>query len=1372
MERKYIKISPSRGLLRPDTVVQYLGSLREIQTSGHRLNPFGGKDGPVIEFLVYSGGDEDPVEFYMGIDPEEHIYALEDKLSALYPDSFQTEIVEFSLMKALHEQLEHRVALESANPDREQEELPVVKEDSLSDNEYRGSENPHVIRWDGKGNRRNDWMTPLKRFSQREQIEDPDQTHRSPLAALLEVMSDSPYPAGFQVLFTPREDWSKSAERRKTRLRMKADTVTQGLKMTFEDAIFGSGGDRESEEIRNRHRARHPSDVGSSAQEAESATGDIAHRSELIDKKRPAHTFTANVRAVVLPVGKHADELQPPKAIVNRLQSSLNHLDGEYYGLKPTRLDRGLAEKLSDSSKFLSTKSRKELRKMEARKIDSNSRVRKTKANLVLNPDELANFVTVPSSKSLTKQARRGTRGKPELQDPLPTPDPDTLEKYSGPGMAVGYPVGEDREPLTEPVELTAKHLVRHAIRLSSTGGGKSVAVINDALTAHENIPGPVVIIDPKGDGLAEEYQRAHFKIYRSLEDVYYFPVPETLPAFSFFDIRPELARGEDRAKAIENKTTRFKEILRMVMGRENFDDARASIKVIEHLIAALFDEQYGSDAFGIQELEEAAWEMLSDKRIPEVSDANRDIERKLARHFEGDSTSFTRILNGAINRLDEITSNTYLNQIFNHVPEWDPETQSYTEPTFDFHEFHQEDVVILFDTGKLRPEAQQALTLLFLSNFWEAAQIRRDSSGSLPEHITNLVLEEAAPIASTELVANELIPQGRSFGVSLELVMQYGEQVALETQGKSGHRGYREVLNNVHTKLIGNIDLDEDLAKVLENERLSASEWAQRLRSLPSGAWVADLVNPGFQQRSPEPFNLAPLPIPAGHSESEDPLHPDMESNFKQKVLPRIRKRTAADLGIKDISEENDTEPEEGGFHGDVSAGAGSPSPEQNTTSGEVDVSETGNPPGSNRDVGRSDRPDESSDGLSAMVESVDEEMMDASDAEPSTAEVPDGGAESESATPEIEDPLQQADIYEAGLPDHIEADHEQNEYHCTLCGSTYLSGQRSSADNCCVFDSEEELLDAAPRLYEAADTDSPYEFAGALMTHAENVGVSVDFSALTDILEQEDDTPQEDADSSDDADASIPVETFKEAVAEVSDDALREHNLTREEAKFLGTVIDAMNDRVEGYSLTESMTDLRDGFEDIDVEKLVENGFLEEHRVAFKRYYTAKPAARNLLSKPLRAKPFEGDLGEKTPHKVGVEMLRRWFESFDEVDHAEKYYPLGDDEVVDVAGFDADGSLEYVGEVELSSNNYESIVKDYKQLAGADATAVWAFKNQEDAVEIVEVLNDRVDLGLLLTATMKRDKSQLADRLREKGDPGIEEIIHFSDLNDEVDS
>jgi len=73
-------------------------------------------------------------------------------------------------------------------------------------------------------------------------------------------------------------------------------------------------------------------------------------------------------------------------------------------------------------------------------------------------------------------------------------------------------------------------------------------------------------------------------------------------------------------------------------------------------------------------------------------------------------------------NRLDKLKEDAHLRRIFSHVPEQN-DAGEYVDNRFDFREFLDEDATIIFDLGDLRPEAQRAITLLLLSNLWDAVR-------------------------------------------------------------------------------------------------------------------------------------------------------------------------------------------------------------------------------------------------------------------------------------------------------------------------------------------------------------------------------------------------------------------------------------------------------------------------------------------------------------------------------------------------------------------------------------------------------------------------------------------------------------------------
>ncbi|WP_233516831.1 hypothetical protein [Haloferax sp. Atlit-6N] len=100
-------------------------------------------------------------------------------------------------------------------------------------------------------------------------------------------------------------------------------------------------------------------------------------------------------------------------------------------------------------------------------------------------------------------------------------------------------------------------------------------------LDNHDATAGADILIDPKGDGMAADYLRAHYARHGSLENVSYFDCTETLPALSFFDIRDQLDAGIDRTTAVEDVVDHYIEILIGIMGRDRFEQAVRSPDII-----------------------------------------------------------------------------------------------------------------------------------------------------------------------------------------------------------------------------------------------------------------------------------------------------------------------------------------------------------------------------------------------------------------------------------------------------------------------------------------------------------------------------------------------------------------------------------------------------------------------------------------------------------------------------------------------------------------------------------------------------------------------------------------------------------------------
>ena len=1403
--RRYIRIEPSQERVDPSDIVSRLAGLRKLRT-GWKIKYDPRKSPPTFEFLALTQGGGAPVRFYLGVDDEDLVPTLESELQTAYPASYEIseEVVDLRTEIASDSHLD--------DDDENDPDVNAAADGGTIGDGGAGSlaeRTPIAARWSGVGERSRDWMTPIKQYSRvQEEGSSSGSPARAPLATAVERLTDAMAPTALQVLFTRYGGWQKSAEARKKQIETKHDGALQSAKTSLADMVYGA----DEERIRDRRRGRDPPNVGESIQQTSSAaSGEVASRQALIDQKGPSQTFFVNLRTVaVLP--EDPDDTAKVQAANNieTLANAFNHLDGYFYHLDGSRVSKSLTN--------LRDPARKELSRLLNRSFNQSS-IGKRRPQLVLNADELANFVAVPSAQTLTTEGSRGARGKERLRQPLPLPNPDLLEEFSGAGMAIGKPLRNRSEPLDEPIRIPPDLLTTSYIRAASTGSGKSTATQAEMLSLHEHVDGPTVLLEGKGDGMAGNYLHAHYARNGHLDNVYYFNAPDTLPAVSFFDIRPALAMGRSREDAVQDKVEHFHEIMRLILGEERHDQAYVANEILTFLIKALFDREYGQDAFSLEALIQAVFRMSRDRTLPELCEANSHIEQSLVQKCQVDDHQFQQTMGAAANRLDKLVEHEHLYQMFTHVPEWDEDAKRYVGNAFDFREFVAEDAVILFDLGEFRAESQHALTMILLSNLWDAVQGRRGGGRSLnggthqsesadaDDSIVNMIIEEAAPVATSSLVYEQFIPQGRAFGVGLGLILQYPEQVA---QFSASDRPYTEILNNVKTKLIGNIATDAKLAESMAHENLSTTELRNRVSRLPAGEWIAQLPSPNFRETGPAPFSLASLPIPEGHPESDAPLSGDDRHLFEEQEIPRIMRRTQNECGLpgqtgrfarEKVRDELDEVGEDADAEVDPSSGSTAPSgaADRGTTSEApffgadgasartgvsaddetaTTVDDTNTPSGTGRDIGPIPEFGVTADALQ----------------EPESSPQPSSPEQTASGTHEecnVASESQRADIDEGeadsterssgdSLPRYVRYDAEAECYVCGVCASEYTISEQRKASACCQFASKDDVFVAAKRARSSASTSSELiDRLGNITEHAEAYGIEVTIQDFASLDESTDESatatngPSEESRESDErqnADGSHSTR-FKDATTSIPDETLREEGITRDEAAFLGLVLDGMNHQLERYSLLESMTVLKEPFSNLDIETLREKEFLEEHRAFWQTYYTVLPDGRRFLDRSLDASPGIGDLGEKTPHKAGVVFLEEWLTQQEDVARTEVYHQHTEDVVFDVAGFDAADELVWVGEVETPSNNTDALLSDYEKLAGVDASAVWACEDKELILEVVETLADTDAIDISLTTTQTRTISSLRAAIKDHDLPGMDALHTFRSLKTEVD-
>ncbi len=870
--REYLKITPSSEPIQRVDVPTTIESLHKLSNAAatsfwNRADPRLNTAPPTFEFLVVCAGADEPIEFYYGVDQEAHLETIEKRLISIYPASFTLTRTALDLEDVLTFEsdtsvsdptLSQEAQFESSEQDSSIEDAPLIEPKGDDD---RVESSPFGIEWVGKTGRKQDWMTTITPFVIEEADEEYD-AERPPLSAIVDAVHEMDVPVVYQVLWQRKPDWRDDAEVRKSDLRAGRDTWTEDLIGSWLEPVDADPDERDlSRDIQNRIRR--------------------------IDSKHPRRTFTANVRAVAVGDPGTTDI----HAELDQLKASLDPLEGPFYELVGRRVrEKGVL------SRWKERRAQRHLdRALDAELVTGSG---KTRSDLVFNADELANLIVVPGGDDLTVEGSRGTRSEQRSRNPLPRPHPDLMEEFRE-GMAIGYALDENGVTEDTPVRIPPALLPTHYVRAATTGGGKSKSLTNDKLSLYEQTEGPIVLIDAKGDGLCSDYMRAHarrFGMDDLEENVVHFPIPDVLPGFAFFNLDPLLENGVSRVDAVQGKADHYEEILKMVMGTDRYERAVVAPTLIKYLIKTLYDDEYGRENgryrqsenyFAHDQLEHVVDQLWragppdpEEGAVPRSS--NSQVRRRIDRQLQLDPNSFATVMGGVSNRLDYISQDEHLRRLFNN-----------TDPQFDFREILDEQTVILFDLSGLRDDSAKAMTGVILTQLYDALKERGDQLQEKPDdYVINLIIDEASSLAASDVMST-LLEKGRGFRLSVGLSLQFPEQLAV----KGGREVYLNVLNDVGSPIIGKIAVDKQIAKAMAHEAMDPIEFANRIRSLPRGEWIVRLPSPTFGETGPKPFSLAPLPIPAGHSESADPFTAHEERAF-QRTLDRIHDRASSEYG------------------------------------------------------------------------------------------------------------------------------------------------------------------------------------------------------------------------------------------------------------------------------------------------------------------------------------------------------------------------------------------------------------------------------------------------------------------------------------------
>jgi hypothetical protein len=776
--RHYLEIKPSETPLDPRAATQAMEllftSLQKTTRTRFRDKLTGNTEQPVVEWLIASDGRPDTrIRYLVGSDDNSLLADLKNICRTCFPDSYEITSTEW-------------------HPRRIAEHLPVPDQHTNTTQTDHPAITPsHLyvasVEYDAQGRSRYDWQSPFTAFEEfttdhRIHRQTDPTPNRLPLATLVETMRTASVPVLYQVVCRPLDDWGPSAAKH-----IKALENGQGLDgltgITTDWGIINKDPDYDPPpRIQQR--------IDGIAERDTTRTFTVSARAVAVTREAPAQANT-----VVEQLAGLLDPLGTDYHVIDAQLHADNQLHAGHELPPGTQVYNDLCDRVCHDPSYETFRSRLPFTPVVSK-------------GMVVETGELPGFCLLGGA-GLSAETNRALSTRRAERTGLPLPPPEQLARYAQPGIALCEPLTNDRQPYDQTLSLPPTYQNRHLLVVGDSGAGKSVLVENGILTNHQATDGPEILIDSKGGGTAEEYLRAHYTAHGNLEDVYYFDCTEVLPAISFFDIEPLLEAGIPRDEASARKAGQYEEILAGVMGAERYGRAVDAPKVIRNHVKALFDGVNGDDAFAHRDLYATLRHTMEQESAPTVSDDRLD--KYFANLLERDREVFQKVMGGAVGRVDSIATDARLAPLFNHVAD----ERSVTGDTahFDFAEHLDEDCVIIFDFGGMEDRIKRTLTLVILANLWAALKARTERasvSESLP--LVNLYLEEAADVADTQLV-DTLLSQGRSFDLSVTLGLQYPQQLQSPDTGTDT---YLEALNETGTFVVGNVNVEGDLAHAL----------------------------------------------------------------------------------------------------------------------------------------------------------------------------------------------------------------------------------------------------------------------------------------------------------------------------------------------------------------------------------------------------------------------------------------------------------------------------------------------------------------------------------------------------------------------------
>jgi hypothetical protein len=186
-------------------------------------------------------------------------------------------------------------------------------------------------------------------------------------------------------------------------------------------------------------------------------------------------------------------------------------------------------------------------------------------------------------------------------------------------------------------------------------------------------------------------------------------------------------------------------------------------------------------------------------------------------------------------------------------------------------------------------------------------------------------------------------------------------------------------------------------------------------------------------------------------------------------------------------------------------------------------------------------------------------------------------------------------------------------------------------------------------------------------------------------------------------------------------------DENLTVQEREFLAAIVATVNGTHSKFDILETMERINSQLPDVDIEPLIDIGYLEKTTENLRVYYTVSEDGQRACGARVAFGEDQGDVNEKTYHKVMVEALARSLRDDENNQYfVKRYTPIfGTDVKPDVVAF-KDERPSVIGEA-IWNVRHEHIVKHYEDFNRFDVERkIWIVPNLSEAKNITRALSN----------------------------------------------